>query len=89
MRIHADHPPSLELRRAYQPYRKKPYVARWYESASSSAKVSDGKLRQRNKFFASAAARDEFIHQLDHLDPYLRVTSMGVGKESFAIRPAK
>jgi hypothetical protein len=43
MRIHADH----------QPYRKKPYVARWYEGT-----------RQRNKFFASAAARDEFIHQL-------------------------
>jgi hypothetical protein len=43
MKIHADH----------QPYRKKPYVARWYEGS-----------RQRNKFFASAAARDEFIHQL-------------------------
>ena len=54
MRIHADH----------QPYRKKPYVARWYEAAPSSAKASDGKLRQRNKFFASAAARDEFIEQL-------------------------
>lgn len=54
MRIHADH----------QPYRKKPYVARWYEAAPSSAEASDGKLRQRNKFFASAAARDEFIEQL-------------------------
>ena len=43
MRTHADH----------QPYRKKPYVARWYEGT-----------RQRNKFFASAAARDEFIEQL-------------------------
>jgi hypothetical protein len=51
MRIHADH----------QPYRKKPYVARWYEAAPSSAKATDGKLRQRNKFFASAAARDAFI----------------------------
>ena len=43
MKIHADH----------QPYRKKPYVARWYEGT-----------RQRNKFFASAAARDEYIHKL-------------------------
>ncbi len=42
MRIHADH----------QSYRKKPYVARWYEGT-----------RQRNKFFASAAARDGFIGQ--------------------------
>jgi len=54
MRIHADH----------QPYRKKPYVARWYEAAPSSAKASDGKLRQRNKFFSSEAARDAFIEQL-------------------------
>jgi integrase len=54
MRIHADH----------QPYRKKPYVARWYEAAPGSAKATPGKLRQRNKFFASAAARDEFIEQL-------------------------
>jgi integrase len=64
MRIHADHLASpFGLRRAYQPYRKKPYVARWYEAAPSSAKASDGKLRQRNKFFASAAARDAFIAQ--------------------------
>jgi hypothetical protein len=54
MRIHADH----------QPYRKKPHVARWYEAAPDSAKATPGKLRQRNKFFASAAARDEFIEQL-------------------------
>ena len=38
-KIHAGHPPSLcELRRAYQPYRKKPFIARWYEGT-----------RQRNK----------------------------------------
>ncbi|MFO7725339.1 MAG: hypothetical protein R6V45_07300 [Oceanipulchritudo sp.] len=54
MRIHADH----------QPYRKKPYVARWYEAAPGSAKAMPGKLRQRNKFFASTAARDAFIEQL-------------------------
>lgn len=42
MRIHADH----------QPYRKKPYVARWYEGA-----------RQRNRFFSTESARDEFIVQ--------------------------
>ncbi|NDV61113.1 hypothetical protein G0Q06_01475 [Puniceicoccales bacterium CK1056] len=42
MKIHADH----------QPYRKKPYAARWYEGKG-----------QRNKFFASEAARDEFIAQ--------------------------
>jgi integrase len=34
----------------YQSYRKKPYVARWYEGD-----------QQRNRFFDSAADRDEFI----------------------------
>jgi hypothetical protein len=53
MKIHTDH----------QLYRKKPYVARWYEAAPDSAKATPGKLRQRNRFFASAAARDEFIAQ--------------------------
>jgi integrase len=42
MRIHSD----------YQPYRKKPYVARWYEGT-----------RQRNRFFSTETARDEFIDQ--------------------------
>jgi len=43
MKMHADH----------QPYRKKPFVARWYEGT-----------RQRNRFFSTQAARDEFIQQL-------------------------
>ena len=42
----------MRIRADHQPYRKKPHVARWYEGA-----------RQRNKFFASAAARDAFIAQ--------------------------
>jgi hypothetical protein len=40
----------MKIHTVHQPYRKKPYVARWYEGT-----------RQRNKFFASAAAREEFI----------------------------
>lgn len=36
----------------YQSYRKKPYVARWYEGT-----------RQRNRFFSTETARDEFIDQ--------------------------
>ena len=48
----------------YQPNRKKPFVARWYEGR-----------RQRNRFFATAAARDEFIEQYGattaHSDPTL------------------
>ena len=40
MKIHTVHPTTPSgLRRAYQPYRKKPHVARWYEGA-----------RQRNRF---------------------------------------
>ena len=52
----------MRIHADHQPYRKKAYAARWYE----------GK-RQRNKFFASAAARDEFIAQfkktLERADP--------------------
>lgn len=38
----------------YQSYRKKPYVARWYEGT-----------RQRNRFFSTETARDEFITQFN------------------------
>jgi len=40
----------MKIQRDHQPYRKKPFVARWYEGT-----------RQRNRFFSSVAARDEFI----------------------------
>ncbi|MEX0331436.1 MAG: tyrosine-type recombinase/integrase [Puniceicoccaceae bacterium] len=42
----------MRIRKDYQEYRKKPYVARWYEGR-----------RQRNKFFATESAREEFIEQ--------------------------
>ena len=51
----------MKIHTVYQSYRKKPYVARWYEPAPDSAKDTPGKPRQRNRFFASERSRAEFI----------------------------
>jgi hypothetical protein len=55
----------MKIHRIYQPKRKKPYVARWYEQR-----------RQRNRFFASEEARADFIEQFhklsDRQDPTLQ-----------------
>ena len=56
----------MKIHLVYQPKRKKPYIARWYE-VPSSAKASDGKPRQRNRFFATEASRSEFIEQFQKL----------------------
>ena len=40
----------MEIRTAYQSYRKKPYVARWSENGKS-----------RNRFFATEKDRAQFI----------------------------
>jgi integrase len=64
----------MKIHLIYQPKRKKPYIARWYE-VPSSAKASDGKPRQRNRFFSTESARSEFIEQFkklsDRQDPSL------------------
>ena len=46
----------MKIHTIYQPKRKKPYIARWYE----------GK-RQRNRFFASESSRAEFIDEFQKL----------------------
>jgi hypothetical protein len=56
----------MKIHTTYQPKRKKPYVARWYE-APSSAKATGGKKRQRNRFFSSESARSAFIEQFQKL----------------------
>ena len=40
----------MDIKTVYQSYRKKPYVARWYEGG-----------RMRNRFFSSEKARAEFV----------------------------
>lgn len=54
----------MRIHTAHQSYRKKPFVARWYEGT-----------RQRNRFFATEAAREEFIQGLfkvnEQTDPSL------------------
>lgn len=56
----------MKIHTVYQPKRKKPYVARWYE-APSSAKASGSKRRQRNRFFSTEEARSKFIEQFQKL----------------------
>ena len=46
----------MKIHTVYQATRRKPFIARWYEGS-----------RQRNKFFASEAARDEFIAQFKQI----------------------
>jgi integrase len=46
----------MKIHTIYQPKRRKPYIARWYE----------GK-RQRNRFFATESSRAEFIEQFQKL----------------------
>lgn len=46
----------MKIHTIYQPKRKKPFAARWYEGS-----------RQRNRFFATEVARSEFIKQFQML----------------------
>lgn len=54
----------MKIHTVYQSYRKKPFVARWYEGT-----------RQRNRFFSTEAAREEFIQEFsrtnERADPAL------------------